>query len=244
MLEILADPSAWISLVTLTVLEIVLGIDNVIFLAIVAGRLPEHQRGTARAIGLGFALLFRVALLASLAWIISLTEPVVTVGSLAVSWRDLVLILGGLFLIYKSTVEIHSSIEGEGEEDDSARRGMGMVGAVVQIAMLDVVFSLDSVITAIGMSDHLPVMIAAVVIAIGVMLVAADYVGKFVEGHPTVKMLALAFLLVVGMALIADGVHFHVPRGYVYFAMAFSALVEGLNLWAAARRREARKQKS
>jgi predicted tellurium resistance membrane protein TerC len=244
MLALLSDPAAWISLLTLSVLEIVLGIDNVIFLTIVAGRLPAEQRPRARQIGLAMALIFRVALLASLSWIIGLTQPLVTWGDHGVSWRDLVLIGGGLFLLFKATSEIHAMLEGEHEEgEQSGKASMGFAAAVAQIAMLDVVFSLDSVITAIGMASHLPVMIGAVVVAIGVMLLAADGVGRFVEAHPTVKMLALAFLLVVGMALVADGLHFHVPRGYIYFAMAFSAAVEGLNLWAAtARKRRAAKK--
>jgi predicted tellurium resistance membrane protein TerC len=244
MLALLSDPAAWISLLTLSVLEIVLGIDNVIFLTIVAGRLPAEQRPRARQIGLAMALIFRVALLASLSWIIGLTQPLVTWGDHGVSWRDLVLIGGGLFLLFKATSEIHAMLEGEHEEgEQSGKASMGFAAAVAQIAMLDVVFSLDSVITAIGMASHLPVMIGAVVVAIGVMLLAADGVGRFVEAHPTVKVLALAFLLVVGMALVADGLHFHVPRGYIYFAMAFSAAVEGLNLWAAtARKRRAAKK--
>lgn len=243
MLALLTDPAAWASLVTLSVLEIVLGIDNVIFLSIVAARLPPEQRGKARKIGLAMALIFRVILLGSLSWIIGLTEPLFTVLDLAISWRDIVLIAGGLFLLVKATMEIHAMIEGEhGDEDGAKPRHISFGSAVFQIATLDVVFSLDSVITAIGMANQLPVMIAAVVVAILVMLVAADAVGRFVEAHPTVKMLALAFLLVVGMALVADGMHFHVPRGYVYFAIAFSAAVEALNLWAAASRRKKKAQ--
>lgn len=238
MFALLSDPSAWVSLLTLSVLEIVLGIDNVIFLTIVAGRLPAAQRPRARQVGLAMALIFRVILLGSLSWIISLTQPMMTFGDHGVSWRDLVLVGGGLFLLYKATSEIHRMLEGEGDENAGTKKAaLGFLAAVAQIAVLDLVFSLDSVITAIGMASHLPVMIAAVVVAIGVMLLAADRVGRFVEAHPTVKMLALAFLLVVGMALVADGLHFHVPRGYVYFAIAFSAAVEGLNLWAAAARK-------
>lgn len=241
MLELLTDPAAWASLVTLSVLEIVLGIDNVIFLSIVASRLPPEQRAKARKIGLAMALIFRVVLLGSLSWIIGLTEPLFTLMDLAISWRDIVLVGGGLFLLVKATMEIHGMLEGGDEHGpDAGPRHISFTSAVIQISLLDVVFSLDSVITAIGMANQLPVMIAAVVIAILVMLVAAETVGRFVENHPTVKMLALAFLLVVGMALVADGAHFHVPRGYVYFAIAFSALVEALNLWAAAARKKKR----
>jgi predicted tellurium resistance membrane protein TerC len=229
----------WASLVTLTALEIVLGIDNLIFLSIVSGRLPRHQQRSARQIGLALALLGRIALLFSLTWIIGLTEPILAVLGFGLSWRDVVLIGGGLFLIVKGTMETHHMLEGHAED-----AGVGTVtflSAVVQIIFLDVVFALDSIITAVGLSDHLPVMVAAVVIAMVVMLVAANPVGDFVNAHPTVKMLALSFLLLVGMALVADGLHYHIPRGYLYFAIAFSALVEGLNLLAAkARKRRLR----
>lgn len=239
MLELLSDPQVWASLLTLTALEIVLGIDNLIFLSIVSGRLPLHQQQLARRIGLALALLGRIALLFSLTWIIGLTQPVFSVFAHEVSWRDIVLIGGGAFLIVKGTMETHHMLEGHEEE-----AGIGTVtfaSAVVQIIFLDVVFALDSIITAVGMSDHLPVMITAVVIAMIVMLVAADPVGNFVNAHPTVKMLALSFLLLVGVALIADGLHFHIPRGYLYFAIAFSAGVEALNLLAAkARKRRLR----
>ncbi len=241
-LELLSNPAAWMSLLTLSVLEIVLGIDNVIFLTIVASRLPEEQRPRARKIGLAMALGFRIALLGSLTWIIGLTEPLTSLWGLEISWRDIVLISGGLFLLVKATMEIHAMTEGD--EDHGANtqiKQSSFLAAVAQIAVLDMVFSLDSVITAIGMASQLPVMIAAVVISIVVMMLAADAVGRFVENHPTVKMLALSFLLVVGMALVADGMHFHVPRGYVYFAIAFSASVEALNLWAAAARKRKRK---
>lgn len=238
-LALVTDPAAWMSLLTLAVLEIVLGIDNVIFLSIVASRLPPEKRAQARRIGLFLALILRVALLGSLTWIAGLTEPVAVIAGFALSWRDVVLAAGGLFLLYKATVEIHSMLEG-GEEGHGGVNGKQLTfgAAIAQIAMLDVVFSLDSVITAVGMADHLPVMIAAVVIAILVMLLASEPVGHFVESHPTVKMLALAFLLVVGMSLVADGAHFHVERGYVYFAIAFSGLVEALNLWAAAKKKK------
>lgn len=235
-LEWLTDYQIWASLLTLTALEIVLGIDNLIFLSIVSGRLPRHQQRTARQIGLALALLGRVALLFSLTWIIGLTAPVVTIGEFALSWRDIVLLVGGAFLIVKGTMETHHMLEGHEEEHSVGTITFPM--AVLQILVLDVVFALDSIITAVGMTDVLPVMVAAVVIAMLVMLLAANPVGDFVNAHPTVKMLALSFLLLVGVALIADGLHFHIPRGYLYFAIAFSALVEALNLLAAKARRK------
>ena len=239
MLELLTDYQAWASLLTLTALEIVLGLDNLIFLSIVSGRLPKHQQATARRIGLALALLGRIALLFSLTWMIGLTEPVITVMGFGISWRDMVLAGGGLFLIVKGTMETHHMLEGH--EEGAAVGTITFFSAVVQILILDVVFALDSIITAIGMAEHLWVMVTAVVIAMVIMLAAADPVGNFVNDHPTVKMLALSFLLLVGVALVADGLHFHIPRGYLYFAIAFSALVEGLNLWAArARKRRLR----
>ena len=238
MMELLTDPHIWASLLTLTALEIVLGIDNLIFLSIVSGRLPEHQQRLARQIGLALALLGRVALLFSLTWIIGLTEPVLTILGFDLSWRDLVLMGGGLFLLVKGTMETHHMLEGH--EEGAAVGTITFFSAVVQILILDVVFALDSIITAVGLAEHLWIMITAVVIAMIVMLVAAGPVGDFVNRHPTVKMLALSFLLLVGVALIADGLHFHIPRGYLYFAIAFSAAVEALNLWAASARRKRR----
>jgi predicted tellurium resistance membrane protein TerC len=240
MIELLSDPQAWASLLTLTALEIVLGIDNVIFLSIVTGRLPEHQQRQARIIGLSLAALMRVGLLMAITWIIGLTAPLLTIGDYVLSWRDVVLIAGGVFLLAKGTIEIHHQTEG-GEHGGQAK-ATSLASAIVQIVLLDIVFSIDSVITAIGMAQHLPIMIAAVLISIAVMLLAAGPVSTFVNRHPTVKMLALSFLLLVGVALIADGLHFHIPRGYLYFAIAFSIVVEMLNLLAArsrARRREA-----
>ncbi|MBK8906455.1 MAG: TerC family protein [Rhodospirillales bacterium] len=231
MLSLLSDPQAWASLVTLTALEVVLGIDNIIFLSIVTSRLPEHQQRAARRVGLGLAAGMRVALLVGIAWIIGLTAPIFTVFDHTVSWRDLVLGGGGLFLLVKGTMEIHHMVEGQ--EEGAAIRTVTFASAILQIVLLDVVFSLDSVITAVGMAQHLPVMIAAVLIAVAVMLLAAEPVSRFVNTHPTVKMLALSFLLLVGVALIADGLHFHIPRGYLYFAIAFSILVETLNRLAA-----------
>ena len=235
----MTDPQIWASLFTLTALEIVLGIDNLIFISVITGRLPESQQVKARRIGLAGALLMRIGLLASIVWIIGLTEPVFTVFDFAVSWRDLILLGGGVFLIAKGTSEIHHTVEGESDHEDGSRT-IGFGTAIVQIMLLDIVFSLDSVITAVGMAQHLPVMIAAVVIAMAVMLLAAEPVSRFIAEHPTTKMLALSFLLLVGLALVADGLHFHIPRGYLYFAIAFSILVEVLNLLAAGRRKRRR----
>ncbi len=234
---VFADPAAWVSLLTLAVLEIVLGIDNLVFLSILADRLPPQQRDSARKLGLAFALVTRIALLSAIVWIVGLTQPLFELMGQPVSWRDLILITGGLFLIYKATHEIHGSLEGEEEEGPSQakRAAASFFATVLQIGIIDIVFSLDSVITAVGMAQHLAVMIAAVVIAIIVMLVASGPLSAFISRHPTVKMLALAFLLLIGMALIADGVGFHIPKGYIYAAMAFSVLVEMLNL--AARRK-------
>jgi predicted tellurium resistance membrane protein TerC len=238
MMELFTNPDLWAALLTLTALEVVLGIDNVIFLSIVSSRLPAHQQQKARRIGLILALVMRIALLSSVSWIAGLTAPIMMFGDFALSWRDVVLGLGGLFLIYKGTHEIHNSMEGE--EADEARATITFAAAIMQIVILDAVFSLDSVITAVGMTDNLPVMISAIVIAILVMMFAAEPVSAFVQRHPTVKMLALGFLLLVGMALMADAAHFHIPRAYLYFAIGFSILIESLNLIAAARKRKAR----
>ncbi len=232
------DPQIWASLATLSALEIVLGIDNVIFISIVAGRLPAEQQDKARKLGLGAALLTRIALLASIVWITRLTEPLFAIADLDISWRDLILFGGGLFLLSKGTFEIHNEVEGEADAASAAKAGFAAV--IVQIMILDIVFSLDSVITAVGMADHLGVMVAAVVIGVAVMMFASGPVSRFIESHPTTKMLALSFLLLVGLALIADGFHFHIPRGYLYFAIAFSIIVEALNLFVASRRRKAR----
>jgi predicted tellurium resistance membrane protein TerC len=225
----ISSPEGWIALITLTVLEIVLGVDNIIFISILSGKLPQHQQDKARRIGLLLAMLMRVALLFSIAWVARLKEPLFAVFGHGVAGRDLVLILGGLFLLAKSTHEIHENLEGEGEHG-KARAVASLAGVLVQIMLLDIVFSLDSVITAIGMADHLSVMILAVMIAVGVMMVAAGSISRFVERHPTVKMLALSFLLLIGMSLILDGVGQHVPKGYIYFAMGFSVFVEMINL--------------
>jgi predicted tellurium resistance membrane protein TerC len=237
MLEWIADPQAWIALATLTALEIVLGIDNIVFISILVGRLPEQQRNKGRVIGLSLAMGTRLALLFTLAWVMGLTAPMFTVLEESISGRDLILIGGGLFLLWKSVHEIHGSLEGEGDEHGTPV--LASFGAVLfQIAIIDIVFSLDSVITAVGMAEHISVMVLAIIIAVGVMMVAAKPIGDFVDDHPTVKMLALSFLVMVGMALIAEGLEFHIPKGYIYFAMAFSVAVEMLNLRMRARAKE------
>lgn len=237
----ISSPEIWISLLTLTVLEIVLGIDNIVFISILAGKLPDNQQKKARQVGLGLAMFTRVLLLLSLNWIMKLTTPIFNLGEvihvtdpellerMAISGRDLILIIGGLFLIYKSTHEIHQKIEGE-PDSEIKRKVPSFVGAIIQILILDIVFSLDSVITAVGMADHIGVMIAAVIIAVGVMMVSASAISNFVNNHPTVKILALSFLLLIGVSLLAEGFEQHIPKGYIYFAMAFSVLVELLNL--------------
>lgn len=227
----LTDPNIWASLLTLTALEIVLGIDNLIFIAITTERLPVHQRATARRIGLSLALLMRLGLLASIAWIVSLTNPLFTLLGQEFSWRDLILVGGGFFLLYKGTAEIHELIEG-GHEERSGVSGatLGFGSAIGSIIMLDIVFSLDSVITAVGMADNLWVMSSAVIIAVLIMLLAASPVSNFVNRHPTVKMLALSFLILIGVVLVADGFGFHVPKGFVYAAIGFSVAVEALNM--------------
>lgn len=238
MLEWLSDPAVWASLLTLTFLEIVLGIDNIIFLSIITDRVAENRRILAQRLGLGLALVGRIVLLAGLVWLTKLTAPLFEVFDLAVSWRDLILLGGGLFLLAKATSEIHGTVEGEhGKEHGS--KATSFASAIAQILAIDLVFSLDSVITAVGMTDNLPIMITAVVIAIAVMMFAATPISNFIRRHPTTKMLALAFLLLIGVALVADGLHFHVPRGYLYFAIAFSLMVEILNLTAFRRRKKA-----
>lgn len=229
-MEWLWDINIWSSLVTLTVLEIVLGIDNIIFLTLLVGKLPEHQRTFARQFGLLAAMGTRVLLLLSVAWLARLVEPLFEVMGHTVSGRDLVLLLGGLFLIYKAVSEIHGSLEGGDEVHGPKHIANALPLVIVQIAIIDIVFSLDSVITAVGLADHVAVMVAAIVIAIGVMMFAAKPIGEFVEEHPTIKMLALAFLVLVGVALVAEGMHEEIPKGYLYFAMAFSFGVEMLNL--------------
>jgi predicted tellurium resistance membrane protein TerC len=228
-MEWLTDPNAWIGLLTLTVLELVLGIDNIIFITILAGKLPQKQRNKARTIGLGLAMLMRILLLLCLSWIMGLTHPLFTVAHFAVTGRGMILTAGGLFLLVKSTHEIHDRIEGE-DLHRQARVPSTLLSVLIQIILLDVVFSLDSVITAVGMVDEIAVMIIAVILSVIVMMVFAGPVSRFVDRHPTVKMLALSFLLLIGVNLIAEGVGFHIPKGYIYFAMAFAVFVEMLNL--------------
>ncbi len=236
MFEWMANPEAWVALATLTALEIVLGIDNIIFISIVVGRLPEERRNRARILGLGLAMITRILLLLSLAWMMRLTSPLFTVLEYEISGRDLILILGGMFLLWKSTQEIWESLEGaeEGEHEVKVSSKYWMV--LGQIAIIDIVFSLDSVITAVGMADDVPVMVIAIIIAVGVMMFAAKSIGEFVDDHPSVKMLALSFLILVGVALIGEGLEMHIPKGYIYFAMAFSLVVEMMNIRARKKR--------
>jgi predicted tellurium resistance membrane protein TerC len=233
----LTSPDIWLAFGTLLLLEIVLGVDNIVFISILAGRLPEHQRGRARITGLALALITRILLLLSLSWVIGLTQPLFAVAGHEISGRDIILIAGGLFLLVKSTIEIHARLEGHAESHGSGGRAASLRGVLIQIMLLDVVFSLDSIITAVGMVDQLSVMIAAVLAAVAIMMVLARPISEFVERHPTIKMLALAFLLLIGGSLIADGFDFHIPKGYIYGPIAFSLFVEGLNLWAASRQR-------
>lgn len=229
MIDWITSPEAWIALTTLLALEIVLGIDNIIFISILVGRLPPHQRNKARRFGIGFAMVTRLGLLFSLSWITGLVEPWFTVLTIEISGRDLVLIVGGLFLLYKSTKEIHTIIEGE-EGDIEAKVADSMLATIVQIGILDIVFSLDSVITAVGLVQELAIMVIAIVGAVGVMMFSAASIGDFIDKHPTIKMLALSFLMMIGLTLFIEGFDVHVPKGYIYFAMAFSVLVEVLNI--------------
>lgn len=236
-MELLTNPETWIALLTLAVLEIVLGIDNIIFISILVQRLPEATRDRARTIGLGLAMVMRVLLLLTISWIVGLTAPVITLFGQEFSWRDLILIAGGLFLLWKATTEIGESLEGEpAHHADPTARTASFGGVLVQIILLDIVFSLDSVLTAVGMVDEVAIMIAAVVIAVGVMLVASGPLASFVHKHPSVKMLALAFLLLIGVTLVADGFGFHIDKAFIYAAMAFSVFVETLNLRARRKR--------
>jgi len=234
-MEWISSPEAWVALATLTLLEIVLGIDNIVFISVLVGRLPEAQRQRARILGLGLAMGTRILLLLVITWIMRLETELFTVFDIGFSGRDLILIGGGLFLLGKATLEIHHSLEGA-EEGAHAAAVASFFGVLAQIAVIDIVFSLDSVITAVGMAEHVPVMILAIVIAVGVMMFAAGPIGNFVDAHPTVKMLALSFLVLIGVVLIAEGVELHIPKGYIYFAMFFSVSVEMLNLRVRRRR--------
>lgn len=238
MIELLTDPAIWAAFLTLTVLEIILGVDNVIFISIAAAKLPQAQRKGARVLGLSGALVLRILLLMSITWIISLSEPFLTLWNFGLSRRDVILLIGGLFLIWKASTEIFNEMEGAHGPETAVVQATFMA-VIAQIMVLDVVFSIDSVITAVGIADHIEVMIAAVVIAVIVMMIAAEPISAFIEDHPSTKMLALAFLVMVGMALIADGFHFHIERGFIYAAMVFSGAVEALNLARAKRRRAA-----
>ncbi|MCR6672768.1 TerC family protein [Devosia ginsengisoli] len=236
MLELLADPNVWVAFATLTVMEIVLGIDNIVFISVLVSRLPKEQADRARKIGLALALVFRILLLLVISWIISLTQPVISAFGLDLSWKDLILIAGGVFLVYKATHEMHAAIE-EPHEADMAQKATAAFAAIIgQIIVIDMVFSIDSIVTAVGMAEHVEVMIAAVIVAVGVMFVASGPVAKFVADHPTTKMLALAFLLLIGVSLVADGLGFHIPKGYIYAAMGFSVLVEAVNIIAKQRK--------
>ncbi|MCU1720582.1 MULTISPECIES: TerC family protein [unclassified Pseudomonas] len=243
LLELAASPTAWVALATLVAMEIVLGIDNLIFISILTNKLPEEFRSKARRIGISMALVMRLALLSTVAWIVQLTEPVIDILGKSFSWKDMILIAGGLFLLWKATKEIHESVDPRAQEESKASSTitLGFAAAIGQILVLDIVFSIDSIITAVGMTEHLPIMIIAVVSAVIVMLVAADPLAKFINDNPTVVMLALGFLIMIGMTLIAEGFGAHVPKGYVYAAMAFSTAIEVLNILSrkARQRREA-----
>ena len=234
LLQLAASPTAWVALATLVVMEIVLGIDNLIFISILTNKLPQKHRAKARRIGIGMALILRLALLSTIAFIVQLTEPVIEVMGQSFSWKDMILIAGGLFLVWKATMEIHHSMDPEPEQAKNETPGVaiGFAAAIGQILLLDMVFSIDSIITAVGMTEHLPIMIIAVVVSVLVMLLAAEPLAKFINDNPTVVMLALGFLIMIGMTLIAEGFGAHVPKGYVYAAMAFSAAIESLNMLA------------
>jgi len=231
-MELLLDPAAWASLVTLTSLEIVLGVDNIVVLALLTSSLPKREARRARSAGLGLALVLRILLLSAISWVTRLTAPVFAAGGVEFSWRSLILMAGGLFLMLKAVQEIHSEIEGAGD-DSSGARGKAQFGAVIsQIAIMDLIFSLDSIVTAVGLAQDIEVMAAAICIAVAIMYFAANVTGEFIERHPTLKMLALCFLILIGVVLVADGFGVHVPRIYIYFAMAFAGCVEALNIWA------------
>jgi predicted tellurium resistance membrane protein TerC len=240
-MEWIADPNAWVALATLAALEIVLGVDNIIFISILVGRLPEARRARARTLGLALAAITRIGLLLSITWVMSLTEPWFTIFGKDFSGRDVILLGGGLFLLWKSVHEIHGSLEGEDDELHTGAAGQGassLAAIIGQIAVIDIVFSLDSVITAVGLVDEVEIMIIAILLAVGIMLFAAGAVSRFVESHPTIKMLALSFLVLIGVALVAEGWGFHIPKGYIYFSMAFAIAVEMLNMRVRKRAKE------
>jgi predicted tellurium resistance membrane protein TerC len=241
-LDVFTQPQAWISLLTLTALEIVLGVDNLVFVAVATQGLPAGQQARAARLGLALAVVFRLALLSAMFWLVHLNQPLLTVYGQSLSGRDIILVLGGLFLLFKATEEIHEEIDVD-DEDEHTGKPRSFWRAIAMIALLDIVFSIDSVLTAIGMADHLEVMILAVLIAVGIMIWAAAPVSRFVEQHPTVKMLALSFLLLIGMTLLADGFGYHIPKGFIYAAISFSLLVEGLNQWARRNRVRARRER-
>ncbi|MEJ0092346.1 MAG: TerC family protein [Methylocella sp.] len=241
LLALAAEPSTWLALAALVGMEVVLGIDNLVFIAIVSSKLPEHQRSRARRIGIGLSLVLRIALLATVSSIIKLTAPIFYVLDRGFSWRDLILIAGGLFLVWKATTEIHDSVDPEEEAEIKPKREGSFILTIGQILVLDLVFSVDSIVTAVGMTEHVPIMIVSVLAAVFAMLLAADPLAKFIHRNPTIVMLALGFLLLIGATLIAEGLGFHFPKGYIYTAMAFSGLVEGLNIMARKRRRASKK---
>lgn len=239
MIELLYDPAVWASFLTLTVMEIVLGIDNIVFISVIINRLPPEQAERARKLGLFLALLFRIVLLMFLTWIIGLKAEVFSLFGQGFSWRDLILLGGGIFLVYKATAEIHEEFEGETEEESAERLSVKSFASIIgQIIVIDLVFSVDSIVTAIGMAEHVEVMIAAVIVAIAVMYVASGTISDFIKRHPTTKMLALSFLLLIGVSLVADGMGFHIPRGYIYAAMGFSVMVEAINIIASRKRKK------
>lgn len=241
MFELLADPNVWAAFATLTVMEIVLGIDNIVFISVLVSRLPKEQADRARKLGLALALIFRILLLLVISWIIALDNDIFTLFGVGFSWKDIILIAGGGFLIYKATHEMHAAIEGPHEEESLGQKATAAFGAIIaQIIVIDMVFSIDSIITAVGMADNVEVMIAAVIVAVGVMFVASGPIASFVAKHPTTKMLALAFLLLIGVSLVGDGLGFHIPKGYIYSAMAFSVLVEAINIIASDRSKRRR----
>ncbi len=244
LISLATDPAAWAALATLALMEVVLGIDNLIFISVLSNKLPEHQRKFARRIGIGGALILRLVLLATIAFIVRLTTPLFEIFGQGFSWRDLILIAGGLFLVWKATKEIHHSVDPEPDALDAESAATTVGAAVVQILILDLVFSIDSIITAVGMTEHIPIMVVAVVIAVLAMLLAADPLANFIHANPTIVMLALGFLLLIGTVLIAEGFGVHVPRGYIYFAMAFSAFIEGLNMMSRKKRRRRREQRT